>query len=388
MMRYTVLLLCFISMEVAAKDCQIIGKAPSSFEEKSVTLYELSDNNWLLKDSTIIRDSSFSFSLALPSSSFAKIVCPSKQVETELFLHGDTINIRLDTIAEVHGDDLVNAYAELYAFQQRQRRIYEVIKERCKDILTPNDIDKKLYLDNQDIIYSNVKEYIRTDLGHQLFKRYYNWIGLEKIPKLLETADTTKYSIPPVPLDYDIEKVLACVGGSIGKDTTFCNQIRKSMNYYLRILNEYHALPWKQLENQDIIDLRLIDIHSKEVSLLDHVQSSKKPFTLIEFSASWCVPCHEVIDIIKSIYKNNPKIDVVNISMDENHQSWLSDVNKYALPWKQYRLKEPRDLLNKYKIYTIPHSVLLDKEKIIYSSQHDLRVFLSTKTIEDFLSRE
>jgi len=55
---------------------------------------------------------------------------------------------------------------------------------------------------------------------------------------------------------------------------------------------------------------------------------------IIVFWASWCGPCRSEIPEIKEIYKKykNSKVDIINISIDENTNSWKKALVEEKMP--------------------------------------------------------
>ena len=87
-------------------------------------------------------------------------------------------------------------------------------------------------------------------------------------------------------------------------------------------------------------------------------------FTLISFTASWCVYCKQEIPILKQIYTelaNNP-FEMVYIDLDDNSsiQSFLKQMIHDSIPWRvliAYPLQN--ELLNRYAPNGIPANILI-----------------------------
>ncbi|MCX6220436.1 MAG: thioredoxin-like domain-containing protein [Bacteroidia bacterium] len=86
-------------------------------------------------------------------------------------------------------------------------------------------------------------------------------------------------------------------------------------------------------------------------------------YTLVLFSASWCAPCHELIPILKEIYKDQlGKLDMVYISIDESAtvENWKEMMKEEHIPWRSLMavdsIKEIRD---KYFVEGVPYSILV-----------------------------
>jgi len=91
-------------------------------------------------------------------------------------------------------------------------------------------------------------------------------------------------------------------------------------------------------------------------------------YTLINFWASWCVPCKKEFPALEEIYKHDSnQITIVGVSLDENKIAWTSAVQKAKLPWKQ--LSDLRGWYSgvayTFGIKGIPNNFLLDRNGII-----------------------
>jgi len=92
---------------------------------------------------------------------------------------------------------------------------------------------------------------------------------------------------------------------------------------------------------------------------------------LIDFWASWCVPCRKQNKELKKIFATykSKGFSVLGVSVDTNRDKWLSAINKDDLDWDNVNEINGFDskLVGQYNLMnSIPHDYLIDKEgKII-----------------------
>lgn len=112
------------------------------------------------------------------------------------------------------------------------------------------------------------------------------------------------------------------------------------------------------------------DINNHPISL-SSFRNDK--YVLLDFWASWCVPCREDVPYLKEIYqKYNPKgLEIIGISKDDDASLWKKAIAEDKIQnWKHILApfsKQKNDSLvtNKYFVYSIPVKILINKEGII-----------------------
>jgi peroxiredoxin len=105
------------------------------------------------------------------------------------------------------------------------------------------------------------------------------------------------------------------------------------------------------------------------------VAKYKGKLVLVDFWATWCVPCvAELPNIIKAYNKHHSNgFEVIGISLDQDEQKLKSFLKAKEIPWPQYfdGKEWQNKLAAKYGIDSVPATFLLDRQgKIIAQDLH------------------
>lgn len=107
-------------------------------------------------------------------------------------------------------------------------------------------------------------------------------------------------------------------------------------------------------------------------------------YTLLVFSAVWCVPCHKKIPMLKKIYKEvNTELDMVYITIDDEKTlpQWNKLMRKENIPWRSLSLNNNKELQDAWNIGAIPDYILISPDwkaqKISLNDEKDIKSLYS-----------
>ena len=122
----------------------------------------------------------------------------------------------------------------------------------------------------------------------------------------------------------------------------------------------------------------------KELKLADLAKGKK--VLLVDFWASWCVPCRKEIPNVKKQYElyKDKGFEVVSISIDQNEAAWRKALEKEQLPWPNFL--DRMGAADLYKVRSIPAMFLLNAEDltVIESGENARGEALAQKLAEIF----
>ena len=109
---------------------------------------------------------------------------------------------------------------------------------------------------------------------------------------------------------------------------------------------------------------KIINVTFKDVNLQDvDLSKNKGKIMVLNFWATWCVPCKKEMPSLEKLAQDLPQIDVYPINMEPPNKlrvrDWLQDIGVVSLN----TYFDPKlDLAKTFKLIGMPTTVLLDQD--------------------------
>lgn len=217
-----------------------------------------------------------------------------------------------------------------------EREVRDSVERISNDVPNRNDMIRDLY----ESLNSGKKQFIERNIGNDA-GAYYLLMRHERIFSKEEYA-RLKNAVKP---EYVQRKEAR--EAEIKKDM----EAREAARRALRIGADAHQFTSKTVDG-------------KSISFSDIYKPGR--MMLIDFWASWCVPCRMEIPALKELYKNyhDKGLDILSISLDTKADAWHKALEKEQMPWMQVSTLEGfnSEPALKYAVHAIPFIVLIGKD--------------------------
>jgi len=117
----------------------------------------------------------------------------------------------------------------------------------------------------------------------------------------------------------------------------------------------------KAVVQMPIKEFAQADLNGRPIS----ISSLRGKFVLVDFWASWCLPCRQENPNLSRIYQKykSKGFEILGVSLDADHKSWLKAVEQDKLNW--LNISDLRGKKNKiaimFNIDAIPDNILIDR---------------------------
>ncbi|MBC3540027.1 redoxin domain-containing protein [Rufibacter sediminis] len=152
--------------------------------------------------------------------------------------------------------------------------------------------------------------------------------------------------------------------------------------------NSYYGVRLKKIIDKNnkavvktpIKDFAQTDLHGKLIS----ISSLRGKWVLVNFWASWCLPCRQENPNLIRIYQKykSKGFEVLGVSLDANQKNWLKAVEQDKLTW--LNVSDLRGSQNEvallFNVEVIPDNILIDREGRIIAKK------ISSEELEQLLN--
>lgn len=124
------------------------------------------------------------------------------------------------------------------------------------------------------------------------------------------------------------------------------------------------------MTGQPYVDFMAADVKGDSLQMGKVVHAHK--YTLLQFWASWCVPCRAELPELRKIYEeyHSKGLEIVSFSMDNNPVSWKKASEQEKMIWPNVSdLKAQQSpVIKQYPVNGVPANVIIDQKGVIVAS--------------------
>jgi thiol-disulfide isomerase/thioredoxin len=263
----------------------------------------------------------------------------------------------------VHADEQNNFYAGLYSMYEQHQLIEKQLSEMT-DSIKRNTLKKSIrpYEQQFQQYCSNwVTEHNASPFSVMIIRMHLNKTNV------LDTIDTlaAKYFDQMLP------------EANANNDESFLLQRE------FALYSEAHSLV---AVNSQAPEFSIKDTIGNIVNLIGY----KGKWVLIDFWASWCIPCRQNNPLLKQLYlKYNQKgLEVLSISVDKESRKWKDAIIKDKMTWHHGSdlLGQDEGVGRDYQVFGVPVYFLISPEGRIVTKSLGGDIHAVEKVLDDILN--
>jgi len=283
-----------------------------------------------IKDSSIIVNDKFNFYGKVKEPTFAKlIVNPISTHDVSLYIEDTIMNIEIEIENRKLNNEMEVNFIKTKSFEGTKSVLlqsdFALFKQRNS---SKKDWNIRLYKKLESIINKNPKHQYNAELLSEfIHDSILNRTQLKALYALIDSANTSRFSMSSIRKELYPKEALV-IGNTI-RDFNLPNQYTKQIN----------------------------------------TKFFRDSYLLIDFWASWCIPCRKQNVELKNIYREfkGNGFEVLGVSVDTDKEKWIEAINKDQINWENVleiegiNGKVPAD----YNVSYLPFNVLIDRNGII-----------------------
>ncbi len=315
-----------------------------NYKDSLIFLKVREDGKWVSLDSAKVEDGKFSLKGHTEQAQIAYLLNQSKNIAVQIYL--ESADMTVDADAEHMFDAKItgsNIHDSLDVYNKQVQVYNDKLQDCYKQYQNARQNKDEKLLKKIDSLFISFDEE-RTNFIKKYIARH---TSSPAVPYILYKE-----------LSYDLEP---------DEMEVMLSKIDKSLwsSKYYKIIEDKIKILNKVAVGKKAPDFTLNDTSGNPVSLYQFTEK----YVLIDFWASWCRPCRaENPGNVKLYAKYKDKgLAIFGVSLDKDKEAWTKAIKKDGLTWTQVSDLQgwncaPAKL---YGVSGIPHTVLLDENKII-----------------------
>lgn len=306
------------------------------------------------KDSAAIAGGKFSFKGKVIEPVYASLSTKDRNVFVGFFLENKKIDILVDSLGKsnVKGSPISDIFTEW-------ANKWKVVTQKAGGIY--KRMDEELKKEGQD---PNSRTAKLSDSARKAFDEEFKALNVETDSTVFPTVRKYPNSVASAFIILDRYVSWNNVSNAEKMYSYLTPEVRKSV-YGIEI-KKFLDTEAKISIGKVATDFTMNDTTGHPVKL----SAFKGKYVLLDFWASWCVPCRKENPNVVNAYKkfHDKGFEIVQVSLDTKRPAWIGAIQKDGLYWNH--LSDLKGWQNEaavlYGIKTVPTNFLIDKDgKII-----------------------
>lgn len=347
----------------AENEYKISGEYPAAKDGTMVYLARL-DASFTPTDSAVVKDGRFEF-VGRQDTPVVRMLLSSMALDGgPVVLENGNIDVQIKNGLRRRGTPLNNDMQRFFSERAKMARGVELVG----NYLVANTALSETQRDSLSRVVADAKSSFVAMLQKVIGENVDNALGAFLL------TQSEEYFTPQ-----ELHSIMSLVPERL-RDERF-----ESMYSRVKIDAESHMRALATAVGCPYINFELPDADGRQVLLSDIVQRNK--YTLLDFWASWCVPCRQEAPILKKLAADyaGRGVAVIGVSLDSSSEEWKEGIASLGLNWTQ--LCDPAggsaEVAAAYGITSIPMLLLIDGDgNIVMRGEPAYRV---AQQIDEFL---
>ena len=353
------MLFCFITafaQKKAIESFSLKGKVTGRDSGLAILRYLDNKENYI-RDTVHFKNGKFEFSGKVKEPTFSSFFLDNSENQLPLILEGGLLTI------SIQSNDLSKAKITGSASQKER----DQLNKKIEQIEQPY---KKLLEE-----YENIKNSYATEKDSLVKKQMGN--RADSIKKRIKPMHDAVRKLEISYIERNPDSYLSAFFWYVYFDK-FSED--SAINLYNRFSNRVKDSRYGKWDQQEIVKLKASTVGNLAPDFKATTHNGKEIFlneyrgsvVLLDFWASWCIPCIEDIPQLQELYNKYHRkgFEVITISIDRNEESWKKAIEKENISnWKNILANEAIKTNYPNPVQPIPSQILIDENgRIMWKS--------------------